>query len=249
MLRYEYKFLVAKALLAPLRLRLLPFVKEDRYAMEQATHQYTVRSLYYDTPNRDFYYQKVDGVAARKKVRIRGYNLMRDDDLVYLEIKRKYGAFIDKQRIPVIKRNLAVLLATRDIEQYVHPLPNFDHAPEVARQFFYHLYAHRLQPQLVIVYDREAYFSRFDQRLRLTFDKAVRFGDGPDAKALFSDRPLTLALKDHFVLEIKFHSGLPDWCRSLVAEFQLQRMAVSKYTLCREAQASCGKRRPISYTL
>jgi hypothetical protein len=248
MLRYEYKYLVPNALLSSLRLRLLPFVKEDRYAQEQIAHQYTVRSLYYDSGQHDFYHDKVDGVTARKKVRIRGYNLIRDDDLVYLEIKRKYGVFIDKQRIPVAGRNLAALLATRDIERYVRSLPNFDHAQEEARQFFYQLYAHRLQPQLVIVYDREAYFGRFDQRLRLTFDKGVRFCSGPTVEALFSDRPLTMALTDHFVLEIKFHSGLPEWIRTLVTEFQLQRIAVSKYTLCRDAQASLKKRHSISAT-
>ena len=50
-MRHEYKYYVPVFHLATLRSMLLPFVQPDRYAALQPEHHYTVRSIYFDTPD------------------------------------------------------------------------------------------------------------------------------------------------------------------------------------------------------
>ena len=101
-MRLEYKFLVNKADLNKLRNRLLPFVELDPFVKEGSVHEYTVRSIYYDSSNFDFYFEKIDGYKIRKKLRIRSYDKVNNNNLVFLEIKHKYDNFIGKNRSPLL---------------------------------------------------------------------------------------------------------------------------------------------------
>lgn len=234
MLRYEFKFLVPDALLDLLRRRLAPFVEEDRYAHLRAEHQYTVRSVYFDTHDFRDFHQKIDGLEFRKKVRIRGYNQAATDSLVFLEVKRKYGQFIAKNRAPVPWASLTCMLEDRDIERYVQVRPGFATGRQDAHSFFYQIIAGGLRPAILISYEREAYFVAFDRRVRITFDKNIRYYPASTPAVLFEEERLTTLYKHHFILELKFHDSLPEWLRDLIRDLGLQRQALSKYVLCLE---------------
>ena len=70
-MRLEYKYLVPNERLAELRSEFLPFFEVDGYAQQ---NEYTVRSVYYDTVDFDNYYEKMNAIKVRKKLRIRGYD-------------------------------------------------------------------------------------------------------------------------------------------------------------------------------
>lgn len=57
---------------------------------------YMIRSLYFDTLNNDDFYNKVDGLELRRKIRLRIYDP--DDNYAYLELKQKQGNY-QKKRI------------------------------------------------------------------------------------------------------------------------------------------------------
>jgi SPX domain protein involved in polyphosphate accumulation len=98
-LRYERKYLVANELLEPLRKRLMPFLIPDLNADQtELKSEYTVRSIYFDTPEFDSLSEKVEGLENRLKLRIRGYNNYFAGCEVFLEIKRKLGNRIAKNR-------------------------------------------------------------------------------------------------------------------------------------------------------
>lgn len=234
MLRYEFKFLVPNALQDLLRRRLAPFVEEDRYAHQRAEHQYTVRSVYFDTHDFRDFHQKNDGVELRKKIRIRGYNQATAESLVFLEVKRKYGVFIAKNRAPVPWVSLPEILAGKEIDRYVQVRPGFDSGRQDAHSFFYQIIAGGLRPAVLISYEREAYFVAFDRRVRITFDKNIRYHPARTTAVLFEEERLTALFKHHFVLELKFHDSLPEWLRDLIRDLGLQRQALSKYVLCLE---------------
>jgi SPX domain protein involved in polyphosphate accumulation len=86
---------------------------------KQESGEYTVRSVYYDTPGFHCYQEKMDGVKVRKKFRIRGYNQPAEDSIVFLEIKRKYENFIEKNRAPLLYKDLEALLASPDLDKYI----------------------------------------------------------------------------------------------------------------------------------
>ena len=117
-MRLEYKFLVNINDLERLREKLEPFVDLDPFVKEGIVNEYTVRSIYFDSSNFNFYHEKIDGIKIRKKLRIRSYDNKSDNNLVFLEIKNKYDNFIGKNRAPILYHDLAKLLDTKSIETY-----------------------------------------------------------------------------------------------------------------------------------
>src|SRR5690625_2877302 len=106
-MRFEYKYLVPNYMLGEFRTRLRPYMTLDPYAEERGG--YTVRSIYFDSPNLTCYHEKDDGIKERKKLRIRGYNEGGPDSNVFLEIKRKSNIMISKERALLAYEDLAPL--------------------------------------------------------------------------------------------------------------------------------------------
>ncbi len=242
-MRLEYKFLVNNADLNKLRNKLLPFVELDPFVKEGSVHEYTVRSIYYDTSNFDYYYEKIDGYKIRKKLRIRGYDKVNDDNLVFLEIKHKFDNFIGKNRSPLLYKNLDEILKTKSIETYVLTNNGYVKALKDGERFFHYVYRNGVKPTILIVYDREAYFSKFDKSLRITFDKNLRFFDHPEVDNLYRDEDLKFPLPSYFVLEVKFRHGYPRWLQNIVKEFGLLRTSVSKYVICIDSSQQINQER------
>lgn len=231
MKRFEYKYLVPNARLPELRARLHPFVELDKYA-ERAGGEYTVRSIYFDTPRMANYREKLEGLQMRKKLRIRGYNQEEPDSQVFLEIKRRFGIPIAKNRSPLYYRDLPDLLATGDYNVYIRRTSGMPNAVEDAQRFLFNLHRYAMRPVVTVVYDREAYVGKFDHTVRVTFDKNLRSEIFPAIGDLYSNARLRYAHKSHFILEIKFFGAMmPAWGRSVVAQFGLRQQALSKYTI------------------
>ncbi|MEE9432140.1 MAG: polyphosphate polymerase domain-containing protein [Melioribacteraceae bacterium] len=231
-MRLEYKFLVSNNDLPKLRMKMMPYLSVDPFAKDKEGNQYTVRSIYYDTSSFDYYHEKMDGIKIRKKLRIRSYNKTNASNIVFLEIKNKYDNFIGKNRSPLEYEDLVNLLETKQLQPYIMTNNGYANSIEDAEKFLHHFYKNDLKPTVLIVYDREAYFSKFDPSLRITFDKNIRYLENPSLDLLYEDGNLEYAIPNHFVLEIKFANGYPKWLQNIVMEFNLTRRSVSKYTIC-----------------
>lgn len=231
-MRLEYKFLVSNDNLERLRKKILPYVEFDDYLKECSTKGYTVRSIYFDSSNFNYYHEKIDGIKIRKKLRIRSYDNLTDNNLVFLEIKNKYENFIGKNRAPLKYHNLSELLKTKEVSTYTVTSNGYTNSVKDGEKFFHHILKDDLKSTMLIVYEREAFYSKFDKSLRITFDKNLRFFEYPKINRLYSDEDLEYAIPNHFVLEIKFDNGYPLWLQNIVQEFKLFRRSVSKYTIC-----------------
>ena len=230
--RKEYKYLVEISKIEALRKALAPFVELDKYAAKNDKQEYKVRSIYFDTGKMNYYHEKDAGVKIRKKFRIRGYEQVDRDSIIFLEVKRKNNEIVSKNRAPVYFKNLHELLETRQSEQLVTPLSSFPKAVYDADVFLYYLYRQYLVPVILIVYDREPFVSKFNSNLRITFDKNIRSKVTTDINGLSSEHKNIFALSQYFVLEIKFDFGYPIWLKQIIKEFGLVRQAVSKYCIC-----------------
>lgn len=233
MLRREFKYLVSNKYLDDIRNELLPYVELDKYASINNDHQYIVRSIYYDSFNLDYYREKIEGLKVRKKLRVRGYNNLQDNNIVFLEIKRKYENFIDKHRSKVYYKNLDDLFFTGNMESYV--IQEKESSLDDAKRFFFHINKKQLKQISLVVYDREAFFSKFDSNIRITFDKNLRFSSLPSFTDLYEESILKPALRNYFVLEIKFYQGFSEHLQKIINKFKLTRLAVSKYSICIDA--------------
>ena len=84
----------------------------------------------------------------------------------------------------------------------------------------------------MVTYEREAFYSKHDSTLRITFDKNLRSKPLPKISELFDDTLLKYSMPGNFILELKFFNGFPTWLQKIVKRFELSRRAISKYTIC-----------------
>lgn len=231
-IRREYKYLVPKERLSEFRRTLLPFVKMDRYTQMGNGIDYKVRSIYFDTGHLSFYLEKLAGVKIRKKFRVRAYNNQSKDSIVFLEIKQKDENIVSKNRASVYYRDLKSFLLWGNIDSYILNGGKYPKACDDARKFLYYYYKKNLVPNVLIAYDREAYYSKFNPDLRITFDKNICSKVVTITDELYSRYKTGYIMRDYFVLEVKFYSGYPLWLRGIIREFSLQRRSVSKYSFC-----------------
>ena len=82
--RLEYKYLVPVELLPTLRKLILPYVELDYYASISGIGNYTVRTIYFDTSELKYFFDKIEGLEIRKKVRIRVYNNLNESSMLFL---------------------------------------------------------------------------------------------------------------------------------------------------------------------
>ena len=235
-MRYEYKYYVPFADLPWLRETILPFVKPDKHAEGKIENTYTVRSIYYDTPHLHFYKEKVEGLRYRKKLRVRGYDEEGEDEIVFLEIKRKIEIPLRKNRVPLSFKQAWELLSGKiEIEDLDINLAKYPHALDDVKKFLFHYYGKNLRPMVLVVYDREPYLSKSDSTIRVTFDKHLRSSAFPQLSELYQENGIKHAFKDQFILEVKFNDHYPAWMKPLIAYLGVRQKSASKYVISMDA--------------
>lgn len=231
-MRYEYKYIVPSFQLDYLRAMLHPFVEMDNFA-KLSGGSYTVKSIYFDNPKMEMYQSKINHLAHRMKVRIRGYNNAAADAVTFLEIKRKYEGPIVKNRSKVPFEQLLHYHSTKDIAALSLDPVNLENFS----RFFYQIYAKNLSPVVNVIYEREPFHSKvkdFSNDCRITFDKNLRSIFLPKIEHLFEDTNAKMVDNDSFILELKFNQYCPVWIKPILSELKLQKVPASKYVLCVE---------------
>jgi len=231
-MKFEYKYIVPTEILSELRTLIDSFVEFDIHMKMGGPSGYTVRSIYFDTPQYNDYYETIHGLTVRKKIRIRGYNEQNQNSIVFLEIKRKNEKRVKKYRAPVKYQHLKDLLATGNTMQYILTDYGIKNALENSRRFLFHIYKSLLQPMVIIIYEREAFFSKYDPSLRITFDKNLRSIINPDINILFKEKNIKYTLTKHFILEVKFYDIIPSWLSSILNLLDIKLQSFSKYVTC-----------------
>jgi len=236
-LRYERKYLVPNYLLDELRERIRPFVNHDSFSLDtdfEHIKQYTVRSIYFDSHNLKCYDEKGEGLMMRRKLRIRSYNQPEPNKIAIVEIKRKIGNRVKKNRANILFENANQLLNYGKAEELVVAKNEKQKAAflEDTSRFLFHYHKGRFKPSCLITYEREAFHYKFDSTVRITFDKNIRSLKYPVIEDLFEEARLKHLFKSHFILEIKYGSErMPRWIKSIVHEFRLRNDALSKYAI------------------
>ncbi len=236
MLRYERKYLVPNHVLGELRSRVKGFTREDLFATANGNGlpQYTVRSIYFDSPDLVCYHEKHAGLMERQKLRVRGYNHEETGQYVVLEIKRKTGNRVHKYRSVVARENLENLLLTGDLELYLESSEHTNRKISLdnARRFFFHYKRKPYLPTTLVTYEREAYHGKLNPGIRITFDKNIRSRNYPRTHELYSNQDLRYLFKGHFIMEVKYFGDImPAWVKSIVQDYKLRTEALSKYVL------------------
>jgi len=224
--RHELKYLIRPDHAAAIADFVQPYLELDKYCVSRADDQYTVRSIYYDSPSLACFHEKLDGVRTRHKYRVRSYNEALS--VAYLENKRKVGNTHHKTKTRLTPDTLDAL-ARRDYHAML--LRTDAHAgAQVLDQLAYRMARDAFAPLALIVYEREAYvYPGQHDIVRLTFDRHLRAKVYPDLSDLHVEAGLTPLLYHWTILEIKFTGLIPHWFRRLNTLFHLKRQACSKF--------------------
>ena len=219
--RHELKYFINPAELEVLRARLRPVMHLDSHCVDGKP--YVIRSLYLDDVDDSAYYDKVSGVMARDKYRIRIYR--HSDKEIFLERKRKLGDLIQKSSVQITRRLCEQIMDgdPRGLQTSSSPL---------IQDVYVQMRTRLLRPAVIVDYEREAYLHPAEN-VRITFD--LRLRSGLHSTELFNPDLPTVCPHDGNVeiLEVKFDEYLPDHIRALLDGIQADRSAVSKYVLCR----------------
>ncbi len=226
--RKEYKYFVPVELLDTVRRRFMANMVHDPYCLiDGRCHPYTVRSIYLDTRNYLFYAEKADGLKVRKKLRIRTYGALDQNALAFLEIKRKFGNTIYKERVKTLLPETPHLF-NGSLPRLLNENPSFLDRTAL-NKFAYLTKRLQLTPKVLITYEREALFGIDDDDLRITFDLNVRSFPHPEITEIFMEKDLRTINDESFVLEIKFSRQMPIWVRQIIREYRFRVQSISKY--------------------
>lgn len=221
--RNELKFLVDMKQQYELLNRLKAFTVPDGNC---GGEDYNITSLYYDTDDFKFYFEKVDGESYRKKLRIRGYNDIMSGDSVFVEIKYRMNQMTSKYRVRLPLEKAYSLLDNNNAGSVASDVENIEEMDEIL-----HLKGmYKLVPKLIVRYNRKAYTGLYESDLRITFDTNLRCR-AYELKLEHKGRDIYVISPQYCIMEVKINDRVPIWLNSMLNNFNITIVKASKYCM------------------
>ena len=235
LIRQEFKYYVSAEVISNLRTYLKEIMKIDENANSE-NNQYTITSLYFDTPNEEDFEDKVDGIKSREKFRLRVYN--QKDDLVKFESKKRVETAIKKT---------SSIIPIKDVKQILKG--NYESLLNSNSEFLKISYAkltsRGYRPKLIVEYDREAYFLPYGN-IRITFDLNFRTYNSETDLLNISKKAIPVFEDNLQILEVKHSIPLPSHLKFILSKVPAARNAISKFVLGHKYIESSSYRDPVN---
>ncbi len=219
LLRQEFKFYISNEEIMFLKNSLKLIMKLDENSNKKKGF-YTITSLYFDSPNKDAFNEKVDGIYSREKFRIRKYS---ESKIIKFESKKKMENVINKTS-EIIDNDTVKYLFQNDIHLLNNAKSNF------LKKSFALIKSNGLRAKNIVEYDREAYYLPYGN-IRITFDTNLKtynsnrnfFDKNKTSSPIFYDKIN--------ILEIKHSLPLPEHLKFILKKITANRCAISKFIL------------------
>lgn len=222
--RLEVKYLVDRSTRTALGRDLRALMRRDVHADTDGS--YLVRSVYLDTPDFMAYHEKLQGLPVRHKLRARVYGDPSRAPAVRLEVKSRYLSHIHKLAVDVPREEYKEI--EEAISRRTAPPRHWLSANAAAREFFRIQRQYAMEPKILIQYRREALEKRELGRTRVNFDFDLCATRNLDLLGeLRGARPFVGS--GRAIFEIKVDGRVPFWLHMLIAKYDLQNEAISKY--------------------
>lgn len=224
--RHEYKFQIDEKDIVLLKARIGAVMQKDAHVSEQG--YYHIRSIYFDDEADTCYFQNEAGTDPRAKYRIRIYNA--DDRTIRLEKKVKQNGKTRKYAVPLSREQADTLIRGQSLpmEQAA-----FETYPELLQRFLILMQTRRMQPKVMVVYDRIPYV---DPRgnVRVTFDRNI--AASTDFTRFFEQDLIKEPIlpPGKHLLEVKYDEFLPMHIKARLDIGHLRQTTFSKYYMCRK---------------
>ncbi|MCI6466512.1 MAG: polyphosphate polymerase domain-containing protein [Faecalicatena sp.] len=217
--RHEWKHEIHVSDMITLRQRLRAVADMDVHAVNG---RYEIRSLYFDNLSDKVLREKLDGVNAREKFRIRFYN--GETSLIHLEKKSKLNGLCSKESTTLTKEEAQAIVEGRCNWM-------MDSDRELVRELYLKMRFQGLMPRTIVDYTREP-FVYAPGNVRVTMDYDIRTGM-QCTDFLNPDCVMVPAGDAQIILEVKWDEFLPSIIRDAVQLEGRRTSAFSKYAACR----------------
>ncbi len=220
--RHEWKYLISHSEADNLKNRLWPILSVDKHVKGDG---YEIRSLYFDDYGNSAYVQKLMGVYARKKWRIRIYDY--SDKKIALERKTKNGNYIYKESVDLTREEFDRIMDN----DYGFLLKRKEN---LCGEFYAECVGNLLRPKVIVDYKRLPLIMD-EGTVRITFDTEIAAAVG--SMDIFDSTLVKLPALDPSkeVLEVKYTAFLPRIVKQLLPPNGQEFTAFSKYVVCYEA--------------
>lgn len=186
--------------------------------------RYMIYNLYFDTEDDDVIRRSLEKPYYKEKLRMRSYTLPTcDDDMVFLELKKKIGGVVSKRRV-----RMTLSQATNFIEKGNIPAMDRYKDKQVLEEIADFLSRNPAKEKVYISYERRAYFDKDNPELRVSVDKNI-LTRRKDVNLISGDYGAELLSEGRMLMEIKCDAHIPLWLCHLLSEMKLYKTNFSKY--------------------
>lgn len=226
--RFEMKYLVSEFEAQQIINFMVPYMQSDPMGQH-----YPVTSLYLDNEDMAMFWSSEMGEKNRYKLRLRSYSGFKGAP-IFAEVKRRIDRVIQKTRVPIRRKMIPMLLNHSAATHEIIDDPDNDQHARDLDYFREILLSFEARPRATVRYSREAFMSRDDEPLRITFDRnleclptteySTRIWDSDNFWISVNDVPT--------VMELKFTDAYPIWVSRMIERFGLHRRSLAKYVEC-----------------
>lgn len=214
--RYEIKYLLTRQQKQAVLQAMQPYMKLDQYGRT------TIRNIYYDTDTYRLIRRSLEKPVYKEKLRIRSYQAAAPEDLVFVELKKKYKSVVYKRRLTLPE------IQVRDSFQTDSPFPV---RSQIAQEIeYFRSYYERLHPTVFLSYEREAFYALDGGDFRVTFDENILYRTY-DLSLGSEVYGTPLLNQGETLMEIKTAGGLPLWMSHELNRLRVFKTPFSKYGL------------------
>ncbi len=212
--RHELKYLLNEKQKERVLHAMEPYMALDEYGRS------TIRNIYLDTDTFLLVRRSIEKPLYKEKLRVRSYHRSGPEDLVFVEIKKKYDSIVYKRRVALPDETVEACLESGESL----PIHN-----QIAQEidYFRRLYPN-LHPAMFLSYEREAFYELGGGDFRVTFDENILYREsGLSLQEEPSGTPLLQ--EGQTLMEIKTGTGIPLWMTHCLTENHIFRTSISKY--------------------
>lgn len=162
----------------------------------------------------------IEKPVYKEKLRVRSYGVPNDEDMVFVELKKKYKGVVYKRRIEMTLAQTRDFFAGKDVP---HDNPQIENELKYFLKFY-----EGIAPAMYLSYDRLAYCGAEDPSLRLTFDTHILYREEQKEldKGIWGKELLPAGMR---VMEIKIPNAMPLWLSAILDELEIYPASFSKY--------------------